>query len=99
MIAIIWRFRPGPGHAAAFEAAYGPDGDWATLFRRAPGYVRTELLRGADGDYLTIDIWQSESDWTSFQAAHLAAYEELDKRCQPLTTRETKLGTFSIVGA
>ncbi len=28
-----------------FESRYGPEGDWAQLFRRAPGYHGSELLR------------------------------------------------------
>ena len=99
MIAFVWRFRPAPGHKAAFETAYGPNGAWAKLFGLAPGYARTELLRTDDGDYLTIDYWSSEDHWRSFQAAHRAAYEELDKQCETLTEHEAKVGLFTVVGA
>ena len=44
MIAILWRYRVKPEHREAFEAAYGPDGDWARLFRRHEHYLGTELL-------------------------------------------------------
>jgi hypothetical protein len=44
MIAILWRYRVKPEHRGDFERAYGPDGDWANLFRRHPGYLGTELL-------------------------------------------------------
>ena len=45
MIAILWTYRIEPGWAALFEAIYGPEGDWAQLFRQAHGYRGTELLR------------------------------------------------------
>ena len=55
MIAIVWRYAAAPGAEARFAEIYGPEGDWARLFRRAPGYVRTELLRDAEGGFATID--------------------------------------------
>ena len=44
MIAILWRYRVKPEHRAEFESAYGPNGDWARLFRRHEHYLGTELL-------------------------------------------------------
>ena len=41
----LWEFRVKPESVGDFERTYGPDGDWARLFRRGAGYVRTELLR------------------------------------------------------
>ena len=48
--------------AAAFEAVYGPEGEWARYFHGADGYRGTELLRatGRGGlSYLVIDRWES----------------------------------------
>ena len=56
MIATIWRFHVRSDALAAFEATYGPRGDWARLFARQDGYGGTELLR-LQGDapvYLTM---------------------------------------------
>jgi len=97
MIAIIWRFRPADGAAEQFEAAYRSDGDWARLFRQGSGFVRTELLRGLDGAYLTIDMWRSAADWDRFRAQHRAAYEALDRSCERLTASEEKIGVFDVV--
>ena len=43
--AYIWEYTVRPERVAEFEQAYGPDGEWVRLFRRAGGYVRTELHR------------------------------------------------------
>jgi heme-degrading monooxygenase HmoA len=98
VIAIIWRFKPADGKTDRFEAAYRTDGDWAALFRKGDGYVRTDLLRAEDGSYLTIDYWRAESDWSRFLERHRAAYDALDKACEGLTASEEKVGVFAAVG-
>lgn len=45
MFVVVWEFRVRPGQEAEFEARYGPDGDWARLFRLGEGYGGTVLLR------------------------------------------------------
>lgn len=97
MIAIVWRFHAAAGRETAFEAAYGPNGAWAHLFRKAAGYVRTDLLRGGDGSYLTIDVWRAAADWDAFRTAHRAAYERLDAACEALTRAEEMVGVFTTV--
>jgi len=101
---IVWEFDARAGGEAAFESAYGPEGDWARLFRRAPGYLGTELLRiGAPGvagepcRYLTIDRWTTLADFERFRDVHRDEYEALDRRCEELTTRETPIGRFAPV--
>jgi hypothetical protein len=44
----LCEFRVNTGFVFEFEKAYGPDGDWARLFRRGDGYLGTELLRDRD---------------------------------------------------
>jgi len=60
---IVWEYEVRAEHAAAFEALYGADGDWARLFRRAEGYVETRLYRDTARPtlYLTIDRWRSRA--------------------------------------
>lgn len=96
MIATIWRFRVPAESVAEFERVYGPEGDWALLFARAPGYAGTELLRDAEGIYLTIDRWQSESDYRSAKKALEAEYAALDRRCEAYTSEETWLGLYTV---
>lgn len=101
MYRIIWAFEVKPGSVQVFESAYGPEGDWARLFRRAPGYGRTELLKDVDaaGRYLTIDHWRSREDFWKFREAFRGEYVALDERMAALTDRETLIGDFETNGA
>jgi hypothetical protein len=93
---ILWRFRAVPSRRADFEAAYGPDGDWAHLFRSDPDFLGTSLMRSSDGTYLTLDRWRSADAARAFRDRHAAAYEDLDARCTALTEDETALGSVEI---
>jgi heme-degrading monooxygenase HmoA len=92
----LWRFVVRPGSEAAFEAAYGPDGDWIRLFREADGYLDTQLLRDRTTPraYVTIDRWTSREAWEVFRAARAGDWEALDQRCQALTEHEEEIGRF-----
>jgi heme-degrading monooxygenase HmoA len=90
----VWRYRVAPGEAAAFAAAYGPAGAWATLFRRAEGYLGTDLLHGKDVA-ITIDRWRNETDWERFLAAHRAEYETLDRELAGLCVEDAEVASFA----
>lgn len=96
---IVWEFSVPSEHRLAFEQAYGPDGAWALLFKTAPGYLGTELLRDEQvaGRYLTIDRWRTPEDFAAFKSRSGAAYESLDRRLEGLTAREVKVSTFRSV--
>jgi heme-degrading monooxygenase HmoA len=96
----LWAFSVEPSKQAEFEARYGADGSWVQLFRRADGYLGTELLRDrADATrYLTVDRWQSAEAWRAFQARFAAEYARLDRECEALTTRESPLGEYEAAG-
>ena len=96
MVVIVWEFRVKAEARAAFERAYGSDGDWARLFRRAAGYLGTELLRDAadSARYLTIDRWSSPAAFDDFRRDFAQEYEETDRRCAELTESETRVGIF-----
>lgn len=99
MYCYVWEFIIHPGCRDAFESAYGPDGDWARLFRRGEGYVRTELLRGHDGSarYLTVDYWTSREDCVAFRHEYRAEFDALDRQFESLTLNETHLGDFEVL--
>jgi hypothetical protein len=94
MIAILWSFKIRPEALGPFERAYGPEGDWAALFRRSPFYLGTELLSGGDGAFLTIDRWRSKADFDAFMAANRADYDALDKATEGWTLEERRLGLW-----
>ena len=98
MFVVVWQFEIAEEKIAAFEAAYGHDGSWAQLFRNSPDYCGTELLRDAyiAGAYLTIDRWASEDAFRAFRKDHDADYETLDRSCDALTTRETRIGAYTL---
>jgi heme-degrading monooxygenase HmoA len=98
MFVVVWQFEIAEEKIPAFEAAYGPEGNWAQLFRSSLDYLGTELLRDAHitGSYLTIDRWASDEAFRSFRKDHDAAYEELDRSCDALTSRETRIGAYTV---
>ena len=98
MFVVVWRFEIAEEKIAAFEAAYGPEGAWAALFRSSPEYRGTELLRDAyvPGSYLTVDRWESEEAFRAFRKEHDADYERLDRTCDDLTARETRIGAYTM---
>ena len=98
MFVVIWKFEIAEDKIADFEAAYGPEGTWAKLFCTSPNYQGTELLRDAyvPGSYLTIDRWTSEEAFRAFRKEHDADYETLDRQCDALTGKETRVGAYTV---
>jgi heme-degrading monooxygenase HmoA len=92
----VWEFFVKTERQVEFERRYGPDGDWARLFRGAPGFVGLELLRDRENPlrYLTLDRWTSVEAYRAFHERHAAEYAALDRECQGLTERESPVGEF-----
>jgi ribosomal-protein-alanine acetyltransferase len=92
----VWEFRVSGQKLRAFEKAYGPNGDWARLFSRGDGYIRTELIRDpkTTGRYVTVDFWKSRQAFERFKKQNLTAYRALDKKCNSLTKSEGLIGEF-----
>jgi heme-degrading monooxygenase HmoA len=93
----VWAYDVPADSVTDFTAAYGSAGDWAKLFARAEGFVRTELYRSTEAPmrFVTVDVWSSEAAWHTFIDRWAAAYAELDARLQPLAAG----GTFLVEGA
>jgi heme-degrading monooxygenase HmoA len=98
MFVVVWQFEITEEKVAAFEAAYSAEGAWAQLFRTSHDYLGTELLRDAyiPGNYLTIDRWASEEAFRAFRKDHDPEYESLDRSCDALTSRETRIGAYTV---
>jgi heme-degrading monooxygenase HmoA len=96
LLYIFWEFHAKPEKVAEFERAYGSEGDWARLFRKSLGYKWTTLGRDLEtpGRYLVTDVWEDAAAFQSFKANHKADYEELDRNCEQLTLKETRIGNF-----
>jgi hypothetical protein len=96
MIAIVWEFIVKEETVAEFQRAYGPDGDWAVLFRRYTGYAGTTLLQDAElrTRFLTIDRWESEALFDRMLGESRQEYLRLDSAFSELTVSERKLGVF-----
>jgi heme-degrading monooxygenase HmoA len=93
---VIWRFRVRPGMGATFERIYGPQGDWARLFKEGEGYLRTELLHSqADPQvYVTLDFWGSRQAYDRFRSHRFAEYHAIDASCESVTESEVEVGRF-----
>jgi heme-degrading monooxygenase HmoA len=80
-----------PERRDAFEAVYGPDGDWAQLFRTGAGYLGTTLERTGDSSYLVVDRWRSRADYERFLAANADRYEAMSRANERLYVSERRL--------
>ncbi len=99
MHVIVWEFVPKTDCEAEFERTYGPAGEWAALFRRAQGFLGTELLRDGTlpGRYLTVDRWASEAAFRQFRVQFGEQYETLDRECEIMIEQEHRIGSFTPV--
>ncbi len=96
MFLVLWEFDVKPGSEKEFESIYGPEGEWARLFRRDSAYQRTLLLRDPfrDCTYLTCDFWETREAHDAFRKAYSDEYSKLDKICEAMTLAERKLGEY-----
>jgi heme-degrading monooxygenase HmoA len=95
--AAVFAYEVDAETAEAFEAAYGPDGEWARFFRGGEGYLGTNLWRstGEDpGRYLLVDRWRSEDAYNAFLTARGDEYRRRSRAAEPLYRRETAVGRF-----
>ncbi len=92
----IWIFQVRPDRVEHFLRHYDSAGSWALLFRRAPGYIGTRLLRDRNDPlrFVTVDDWESERHYQAFRARFASDYDALDRICGGLTVTETPLGEF-----
>jgi hypothetical protein len=99
MFVALWEFEVKPGCEERFEKVYGPEGDWARLFRRHPHYQVTRLVRDAlrPGVYLTMDFWQSRGTCEEFMEGHRKEYEEIEVVGEALTLKERQVGWFESI--
>jgi quinol monooxygenase YgiN len=97
MIGIVWEFVVKDEAVQEFQQAYGPDGEWAALFRRHPGYHGTTLLQDTviKGRFLTVDRWESEALYDQMFQSSRPEYSRLDQKFEAMTISERKLGVWT----
>ena len=97
VIALVFSYEVRDG--AQFEAAYGPQGEWASFFAEARGYIGTELLRDveAPGRYLLVDRWESAEAYNAFAAEHREEYMRRVDDTRFYYDQELRFGTFENV--
>jgi hypothetical protein len=93
---VVWEYQVKPESEADFVLAYGPDGEWARLFRRSAEFLGVELLGsvGNAGRFFTLDHWSSPTGLEAFLSANATAYDVLDRRFGGLTLWERRIGGF-----
>lgn len=99
MFIILWEYRVRQEKLNEFMRTYAADGAWAELFKKADGYLGTELMQDKTQPerFLTIDRWNSKANFEAFQARWQIEYEALDKQCEGLTESEILLGRWETV--
>jgi hypothetical protein len=97
----ICEFLAKPGYEKQFETIYGPEGDWAQIFKRSKGFLRTELNidRDRPGRYLTADYFISLEEYDKCLNDNREAYQALDRRCEAVRASESVIGSFQNHGA
>jgi heme-degrading monooxygenase HmoA len=93
---IAWQFQVKQDAVEKFLAAYGPEGEWVGLFRKASGFIRTELVRSEYDahKFITVDVWESRAAYEAFRKQFALEYDALDTILQDLTLHEEKVGGF-----
>ena len=98
MFVILWEFRVKRDKLYEFRRAYGPGGDWDQLFKRAKGFVRTDLLRDREdrARFVTVDTWESRRDYDAFRTAFDSEYLKVDAHTESFTETEERVGLFEL---
>jgi hypothetical protein len=93
---VVWEFQVKAECVPEFVGAYGPDGEWARLFRRSPEFLGVELLGsvGNPGRFFTLDHWSSAAARDMFMSANATAYDVIDRRFTNLTVWERRIDGF-----
>ena len=76
----FWEYKVYQATVPDFVLLYGPDGEWVELFRRAEGYVRTQLFADDDDEtrFATRDEWESQEAWERFRREFAEEFERIE---------------------
>ena len=95
----MWEYHVKENMISEFERAYGQDGDWVKFFKKADGYIKTELHRDINnkGRYITIDYWSSKEACENYKEKFKNEFIKIDEACEESTLKEIPHGSFSMV--
>ena len=95
----IWEYLVKDNFLSEFITAYGPEGDWVQLFRKAGGYIKTNLHQDTTNPnrFITVDFWKTRNDRDNFRKRFSDEFEKLDQRCEQFTESEKFLGDFDSI--
>jgi heme-degrading monooxygenase HmoA len=93
----IWEYIVKEEYLTEFNSAYGPYGDWVKLFKKADGYIATDLHQDTSNlkRFVTIDFWKTKNDKDNFLNQFYKEYKLLDEKCEKFTTSEKLLGNYN----
>ncbi len=92
----IWKYKVKRDKISEFEKLYGNKGEWVKLFKKYPGYIKTDLIKDISNKniYITLDYWKSEKDYRKFKEKTVNEYSAIDLIGDDLTESEEYLGEF-----
>jgi len=95
----IWEYLVKEEHQTEFENIYGPEGEWVQLFRKAEGYITTDLHQDISNTnrFITVDFWNTKKDRDSFRKKYSKEFELLDEHCELFTNQEKLIGDFDTI--
>jgi heme-degrading monooxygenase HmoA len=101
MVEIVWEFILKEEARGQFELAYGPGGAWSKLFARCSGFRGTTVLRDTKNPrrYLTIDLWETESQREQALAENKAEYADLETTFGEWTESKAEVGVFRVLAS
>ena len=93
----IWEYIVKEKHLEEFKRIYGPTGDWAQLFRKANGYIATDLHQDISDPkrFMTVDFWNTKDDRDNFRNQFPKEFKALDDHCESFTKQEKLIGDFN----
>jgi hypothetical protein len=99
MIEVVREFVVKEDFCGQFELAYGPGGAWSKLFSDCPGFRGTTVMRDtkAPRRYMTIDLWDSETQWEQALVDKKAKYAEVEAAFDEWIESRKALGTFGVL--
>jgi len=99
MFQTIWEYEVLGEQLSYFIQAYKSDGDWVTLFKKAKGFIHTELIQDTKrtNRFITIDKWDSIESFNNFKMQFKSEYLKMDQICEAFTISENHIGSFEVV--